>query len=105
MSQVAGVELWPAVYWNIHFVNLNSVLVNSNNSITKAGFTNVLTVWTLLQTESVPIATYNQLLDANQCTMTAVRDKSRAAADQMNAAAKNAEQAVRWVLSNNFLLS
>lgn len=54
-------------------------------------------VYLLHQTESVPIATYNQLLDANQCTMIAVRDKSRAAADQMNAAAKNAEQAVRYV--------
>ena len=49
------------------------------------------------QTESVPIATYNQLLDANQCTMIAIREKSQAAADQMNAAAKNAEQAVRCV--------
>jgi len=29
--------------------------------------------------------------------MIAVRDKSRAAADQMNAAAKNAEQAIRCV--------
>lgn len=30
--------------------------------------------------------------------MSAVRDKSRAAADQMNAAAKNAEQAIRCVI-------
>ena len=52
----------------------------------------------LYQTESVPIATYNQLLDANQCTMAAVRDKSRAAADQMNAAAKKAELAIRCLL-------
>lgn len=64
-------------------------------SITKGSYTNVLIISILFQTESVPIATYNQLLDANHCTMTAVRDKSRAAADQMNAAAKNAEQAVR----------
>ena len=49
------------------------------------------------QTESVPIATYNQLLDANHYTMTAVKEKSKAAADQMNIAAKNAEQAVRCV--------
>ena len=35
--------------------------------------------------------------------MTAVRDKSRAAADQMNAAAKNAEQAVRLVLGMVFV--
>ena len=62
----------------------------------------VLTICILFQTESVPIATYNQLLDANHCTMTAVRDKSRAAADQMNAAAKNAEQAVRYVLGMGF---
>ena len=75
---------------------LNTVLVNSSTSIlTKAGFANVLTICIFFQTESVPIATYNQLLDANHSTMTAVRDKSRAAADQMNAAAKNAEQAVR----------
>lgn len=51
---------------------------------------------TLQQTESVPIATYNQLLDANESTMIAVRDKSRAASDQMNAAAKNAGQAIRY---------
>lgn len=60
-------------------------------------------MWIALQTESVPIATYNQLLDANHCTMTAVRDKSRAAADQMNVAAKNAEQAVRWILGIVFV--
>lgn len=30
--------------------------------------------------------------------MSAVRDKARAAADQMNAAAKNAEQAIRCVI-------
>lgn len=53
----------------------------------------------ILKTESVPIATYNQLLDANQCTMSAVRDKARAAADQMNAAAKNAEQAISQLLA------
>lgn len=53
----------------------------------------------ILKTESVPIATYNQLLDANQCTMAAVRDKSRAAADQMNAAAKKAELAISQLLS------
>lgn len=51
---------------------------------------------TLQQTESIPIATYNQLLDANESTMIAVRDKSRAASDQMNAAAKNAGQAIRY---------
>lgn len=51
---------------------------------------------TLQQTESVPIATYNQLLDANESTMIAVRDKSRAASDQMNTAAKNAGQAIRY---------
>lgn len=51
---------------------------------------------TLHQTESVPIATYNQLLDANESTMMAVRDKSRAASDQMTAAAKNAGQAIRY---------
>ncbi|KAJ7381486.1 Serologically defined colon cancer antigen 3 [Desmophyllum pertusum] len=59
----------------------------------------------ILKTESVPIATYNQLLDANHCTMTAVRDKSRAAADQMNATAKNAEQAVRCVIICSVLIS
>lgn len=53
----------------------------------------------ILKTESVPIATYNQLLDANHYTMTAVKDKSKAAADQMNIAAKNAEQAVRQLLT------
>lgn len=52
----------------------------------------------LCQTKSAPIATYNQLLDANHYTMTAVKDKSKAAAGQMNIAAKNAEQAVRCVL-------
>ncbi|XP_015778380.1 PREDICTED: serologically defined colon cancer antigen 3 homolog isoform X2 [Acropora digitifera] len=50
----------------------------------------------ILKTESIPIATYNQLLDANESTMIAVRDKSRAASDQMNAAAKNAGQAIRY---------
>lgn len=35
--------------------------------------------------------------------MAAVRDKSRAAADQMNAAAKNAEQAIRCVIHICFL--
>lgn len=60
--------------------------------------TRIICLYILHQTESVPIATYNQLLDANQCTMSAVRDKARAAADQMNAAAKNAEQAIRCVI-------
>ncbi|XP_029181734.1 endosome-associated-trafficking regulator 1-like [Acropora millepora] len=53
----------------------------------------------ILKTESVPIATYNQLLDANESTMIAVRDKSRAASDQMNAAAKNAGQAISQLLA------
>ncbi|XP_068725490.1 endosome-associated-trafficking regulator 1-like [Montipora capricornis] len=53
----------------------------------------------ILKTESVPIATYNQLLDANESTMVAVRDKSRAAADQMNTAAKNAGQAISQLLA------
>ena len=34
--------------------------------------------------------------------MTAVKDKSKAAADQMNIAAKNAEQAVRCVTTDYF---
>ena len=37
--------------------------------------------------------------------MTAVKDKSKAAADQMNIAAKNAEQAVRCVHGYFLLLS
>jgi len=53
----------------------------------------------ILKAESVPIATYNQLLDANESTMVAVRDKSRAASDQMNAAAKNAGQAISQLLA------
>ena len=72
-----------------------SIAPSYNHLVTKGSYTNVLIASILFQTESVPITTYNQLLDANHCTMTAVRDKSRAAADQMNAAAKNAEQAVR----------
>lgn len=53
----------------------------------------------VLETESVPIATQNQLLDANHQRMTAVKDKQEAAADQMNIAAKDAKQAVRQLLN------
>ncbi|KAL9976471.1 hypothetical protein ACROYT_G013778 [Oculina patagonica] len=83
----------------IHMVEKNLELTTQRALRAEATVSKLKEEVNILKTESVPIATYNQLLDANQSTMTAVRDKSRAAADQMNAAAKNAEQAVRQLLS------
>jgi len=83
----------------VHMVEKNLELTTQRALRAEATVAKLKEEVTILKTESVPIATYNQLLDANHCTMTAVRDKSRAAADQMNVAAKNAEQAVRQLLS------
>lgn len=83
----------------VHMVEKNLELTTQRALKAEATVAKLKEEVNVLKTESVPIATYNQLLDANHCTMTAVRDKSRAAADQMNAAAKNAEQAVRQLLS------
>ncbi|XP_031571059.1 endosome-associated-trafficking regulator 1-like isoform X3 [Actinia tenebrosa] len=51
------------------------------------------------KTESVPMQTYQQLVDTHHSTLNAIKAKSRSASDEMVIAARRAEQALRDLYS------
>ncbi|XP_020900076.1 endosome-associated-trafficking regulator 1 isoform X2 [Exaiptasia diaphana] len=51
------------------------------------------------KTETVPMETYQELLDTHHSTLTSIKAKSRAASDEMILAARRAEQALRDLYS------